>query len=202
MLRHTLGRTPLATPGADPMCATPCAGGGPEHAPSMPVVEERTVEGSGGFSSEAASQLEDEIAISQLEATLPPPRYSDDPAARRAAAAAAASAAAAMASTLSEQKAAAMAGHAATEADAEAEEAPPPPGWGADELAAEWEEEEGEEGEGEGEGEGGLLDEYTLAEGGAGGDEAEEGARRRIGPEAHTHEGRAALLRSEVRSVP
>ena len=52
------------------------------------------------------------------------------------------------------------------------------------------------------EGEGGLLDEYTLAEGGAGGDEAEEGARRRIGPEAHTHEGRAALLRSEVRSVP
>merc|ERR1740139_900242 len=166
VLRHTLGRTPLPTPGA---------GGAPLGTPyGCAVVEERT-EGSGLFS--------------QMEASLPPPRYSDDPAERKAAAAAAASTAAAMASSLHEHKAAAEAEAAAYEAAIGSL----PEGGG-----AECGEEGDEEGEwfGVDEQEGGLEDEYTMVETDEA-DAASEGTRHRIGLEAHAHGGRAAILRSE-----
>ena len=169
LLRHTLGRTPLPTPQGG-------AGGAPLGTPfGCAAVEERT-EGSGLFS--------------QLEASLPPPRYSDNPTERKAAAVAAASTAAAMASSLHEHKAAAEAEAAAYEAAVGSF----PAGWG-EQGEEEEEEEEEEEYFGEEDGEG-RLEEYTMVEP-DGAEAAGEGARHRIGLEAHTHGGRAAVLRRE-----
>ena len=162
LLRHTLGRTPLPTPQGG-------AGGAPLGTP---------------FGCAAVVEVDSGL-FSQLEASLPPPRYSDNPTERKVAAAAAASTAAAMASSLHEHKAAAEAEAAAYEAAVGGL----PDGWG------EQEEEEEEEYFGEEDGEG-RLEEYTMVEP-DGAEAAGEGARHRIGLEAHTHGGRAAILRRE-----